>query len=168
MLILQARLQKLLEIEKLAKKDVKELKEIVKFTDIRLEASRALHVLLKETTADVRTEACLQNVLLIIDVLLDSINNEKEPVFNNPNSSMANDTPENNYSEFKKQFSQLWFEIMKWEKTKIVHKKILVLLPEKVIKHLTKPLHMSDYLLSAFDLGQFFSEFINSSNMEFV
>jgi len=133
---------------------VKDLRKIVTFTDVRLEGVRTLHLLLKERTPDQRTESCLKNALLVTETLLDSINTEKVPVFNNADSQLAKQDPETNYSEFKKQFSQLWFEIMKWDKPKSVHKKILVLLPEKVLKHLTKPLHMSDYLLSAFDLGE--------------
>jgi ERCC4-type nuclease len=88
-------------------------------------------------------------------ILIDQIANENNFLDEAEEDEAEREKNSDSYKEFKRQFTLLWSEVMKWDKTREIHKRILSLLPEKVIKHLTKPLHMSDYFLSAFDFGRY-------------
>ena len=94
----------------------------------------------------------MKNVIRIVGALastdnfgLDKFLNDKDPG--------ALLTVQENYAEFKKRFSELWAEVMRWKFTPSVHKEVVILLPDRIMIHLTKPLHMSHFLLESFKMG---------------
>lgn len=60
-----------------------------------------------------------------------------------------------NYDEnvTRKVLNKIWSCIMQWEHTKATHKQVLILLLENVLKHLEKPLFLTDFLMDSLDLG---------------
>jgi len=110
------------------------------------EISKLLNIL-KTTPKEKRTRFFMLNSLTIIGIF---VSKEIEVSTDEETTEWDKGT----FTKYKIAITQLWSEVMKWDnKTQEVHKKILQLLPEKVIKCLTNPLHTSDYLVSAFDFG---------------
>lgn len=130
------------------------LKALSKYTDIRLNLVKDITTLLKEKGSKKTelSETWMKNTLRVVGCLvskenfsLDKFLNEKDPG--------ADATLEDNYAEFKKRFSELWTEVMKWKMTPSVHKEVVILIPDRIMIHLTKPLHMSHFLLESFKMG---------------
>ena len=166
-------MEELLGKKDCCKADLRQLKKGMRFPDIRLEIVKNLHEVLKAKTKAQQTPQFMMNTLMLVDIIVlesnfvEDSDEEDEELCKDVNSAVSKASLKPNYAEFKRHFTQLWSEVMKWEKTRAIHKRVLSLLPEKVIQHLTKPLHMSDYFLSAFDFGKFnqiFIEHITSFN----
>ncbi len=148
---MQEILEELINKETCSKADLRQLKGGLKFPDIRIEIVKNLHELTKTRPKNQQTAQFMTNTLILID----QIANENNFLDEAEEDEAEREKNSDSYKEFKRQFTLLWSEVMKWDKTREIHKRILSLLPEKVIKHLTKPLHMSDYFLSAFDFGRY-------------
>ena len=58
-----------------------------------------------------------------------------------------------NYGQAKKFFSAVWTQVLKYPLTPSLYKRVLVLLPEKVMPHLEKPLLLTDFLMESYAIG---------------
>lgn len=58
-----------------------------------------------------------------------------------------------NYAQAKKYFSSIWQAIFKYPLTPSLYKQVLILLPEKVLPHLEKPLLLTDFLMESYAIG---------------
>nr|CAG4642472.1 EOG090X04ZD [Evadne anonyx] len=58
-----------------------------------------------------------------------------------------------NYGQAKKFFSVIWTQVLKYPLTPSLYKRVLVLLPEKVMPHLEKPLLLTDFLMASYAVG---------------
>jgi len=58
-----------------------------------------------------------------------------------------------NYSQAKKFFSTIWTQVLRYPLTASLYKRVLVLLPEKVMPHLEKPLLLTDFLMESYAVG---------------
>nr|CAG4638409.1 EOG090X04ZD [Cyclestheria hislopi] len=58
-----------------------------------------------------------------------------------------------NYSQAKKYFSSVWQHVLKYPLTPSLYKRVLILLPEKVMPHLEKPLLLTDFLMDSYNIG---------------
>lgn len=54
----------------------------------------------------------------------------------------------------KMSFSALWQNLLKYPLTPGLYKRVLILLPEKVIPHLDKPLLLTDFLINSYEIGK--------------
>ncbi len=59
-----------------------------------------------------------------------------------------------NYSQAKKFFSLIWHQLLKYPLTPGLYKRVLVVLPDKVIPHLEKPLLLTDFLMESYRIGK--------------
>ncbi|CAL8088690.1 unnamed protein product [Orchesella dallaii] len=134
-------------------------RKAVLYTDIRLDFVDFLKDYLKlmrngpkdEDKAQKFDETKMKDILALIGIICAKGNFEEDKFYKKNNQQL--DALEENYTEFKKHFSELWAEVMKWKMTPSIYRNVVILLPEKVMSHLTKPLHMSDFLLESFKLG---------------
>lgn len=146
-------------------------KKAMLYTDIRLD----FVIFLKEYLRVVRNEAgskideeLMKDILTLIGTVCSKGNFEALTFFKKANKQLHQELDEDdqeakiqeNYLEFKKHFSEVWSEVMKWKMTPSVHRKVIILLPEKVMLHLSKPLHMSDFLLESFKLGKCICKYV--------
>ena len=71
--------------------------------------------------------------------------------------------------KFKKEFSKLWIEIMKWENmTPTIVRQIVSILPDHIMEHLEKPIHMSDFLLESFKISKTYYTIIIINKYSFI
>lgn len=56
-------------------------------------------------------------------------------------------------SQVKRNLNKIWNCIMLWEHTTATHKQLLIVLLERVLPHLEKPLLMTDFLMDSLDVG---------------
>lgn len=139
-------------------------KKLMLFTDVRQD----FVIFLKEYLKLIRTEGkglsedAMKDILTLIGTISLKSNFGTDRFFQKESANNQTELTEDeemekaqeNYIEFKKCFSELWGEVMKWKMSSSVHRKVVILLPEKVMTHLNKPLHMSDFLLESFKLGK--------------
>lgn len=60
-----------------------------------------------------------------------------------------------NYDEtvVKRNLNKIWHCVMLWEHTPATHKQLLIVLLERVLPHLDKPLFLTDFLMDSLDVG---------------
>lgn len=58
-----------------------------------------------------------------------------------------------------KWISKTWWFIMQWEHTPSTHKQLMVLLLERILPHIKKPLYLADYLIGTLDMGKLSDDF---------
>jgi len=130
------------------------------YTDLRVDFVRELTSLLESKPITSKNskleEDFMKNILQIVKTVA-SEKNFGVDCFLYPESEYsklaAARGPEENYKDFKKYFSSLWTKVMKWNMTRSIYKAVVTILPDKIMPHLQKPLHMSDFLMEAFKLG---------------
>jgi len=122
-------------------------------TDTRLELVVSLTTVIKEKAGSSPKEEWMKNILRVVGVIAAPENFAEEDVFFNMDHEDASKSRDENYIEFKKRFSDLWREVMKWKMTPSVHKQVVVLLSDRVMMHLNKPLQVSHFLIGSFAMG---------------
>ena len=60
-----------------------------------------------------------------------------------------------NYRNAKQYFSYVWQMLMKHQLSPSLYKRVLVILPDKVIPHLEKPLLLTDFLMTSYNIGNY-------------
>nr|SVE91102.1 EOG090X04ZD [Daphnia sinensis] len=58
-----------------------------------------------------------------------------------------------NYGQAKKYFSTIWQQLLRHPLTPSLYKRVLVILPDKVLPHLEKPLLLTDFLMESYRIG---------------
>nr|SVE75088.1 EOG090X04ZD [Daphnia dolichocephala] len=58
-----------------------------------------------------------------------------------------------NYGQAKKYFSIIWQQLLRHPLTPSLYKRVLVVLPDKVLPHLEKPLLLTDFLMESYRIG---------------
>lgn len=59
-----------------------------------------------------------------------------------------------NYGQAKKYFSTIWQQLLRHPLTPSLYKRVLVILPDKVLPHLEKPLLLTDFLMESYRIGK--------------
>lgn len=57
------------------------------------------------------------------------------------------------YIEIRRAMNKVWNCIMKWDMKASVHKKVLIVLIERILEHLEKPILLTDFLMDSLDYG---------------
>lgn len=57
------------------------------------------------------------------------------------------------YSSAKKYLNKVWAFVMLWKHNETTHRQLLIILLEKVLEHLDKPLLLTDFLMESLDVG---------------
>lgn len=57
------------------------------------------------------------------------------------------------YSSAKKYLNKVWAYVMLWKHNETTHRQLLIILLEKVLEHLDKPLLLTDFLMESLDVG---------------
>jgi U3 small nucleolar RNA-associated protein 19 len=50
----------------------------------------------------------------------------------------------------------VWSVVIRWEHSSAIHQQLLVVLLERILPHLDKPLLLTDYLMDSLDMGKQF------------
>ena len=66
-----------------------------------------------------------------------------------------------NHNQAKKFFSQVWTFVLKKSLNVGLYKRVLIMLPEKVLPHLEKPLLLTDFLMTSYSIGKQITEIKN-------
>lgn len=65
------------------------------------------------------------------------------------------------YPYARKNLNKIWSCIMLWELSETTHKQILIILLEKILNHLDKPVLLTDFLMDSLDVGKYKTENCN-------
>uniref|UniRef100_T1GMP5 CCAAT-binding factor domain-containing protein n=1 Tax=Megaselia scalaris TaxID=36166 RepID=T1GMP5_MEGSC len=57
------------------------------------------------------------------------------------------------YVHTRKSINKVWNCVMLWEMKEPIHKKVLIVLLERVLPHLEKPIQLTDFLMDSLDFG---------------
>lgn len=57
------------------------------------------------------------------------------------------------YAHTRKSINKVWNCVMLWEMKDPIHKKVLIVLLERILPHLEKPIHLTDFLMDSLDFG---------------
>nr|CAG4641647.1 EOG090X04ZD [Eurycercus lamellatus] len=123
--------------------------EFMEYEDVLFHLLRVLSKLLK-SKQDVN-EKFLRNLIQLLEhvTLHESVADEEKPKLFCSNKQHFRW----NYSQAKKFFSSVWQQLLKYPLTPSLYKRVLVLIPEKVIPHLEKPLLLTDFLMESYGIG---------------
>ncbi|CAH1178914.1 unnamed protein product [Phaedon cochleariae] len=96
-------------------------------------------------------EVYIMNYLILLEKLNVYQNAETKFLCGSGNVSGAFFTFDENI--IKKFLNKIWHCVMHWEHTPDTHKQVLIVLLEKVLCHLEKPLLLTDFLMDSLDVG---------------
>nr|CAG4650111.1 EOG090X04ZD [Sida crystallina] len=124
--------------------------EFMEYEDVLYHLLRVLGIILKsKTDAD---EKFLKNLISVLEhVTLSSTmgtTDEKRKLFCSGKKEFKW-----NYGQAKKFFSQVWTYVLKSPLNASLYKRVLVILPDKVLPHLEKPLLLTDFLMTSYAIG---------------
>lgn len=54
----------------------------------------------------------------------------------------------------RKWLNRVWSVVIRWEHSPATHQQLLVVLLERILPHLDKPLLLTDYLMDSLDMGK--------------
>jgi len=125
--------------------------EFIEYEDVLFHLLRSLGGILKIKT-DV-SEKFLKNLIYLLEHITMSdfkkaSNGDKQKLFCCDEKHFSW-----NYSQAKRFFSTIWTQVLKYPLTPSLYKRVLVLLPEKVMPHLEKPLLLTDFLMESYAVG---------------
>nr|CAG4647854.1 EOG090X04ZD [Moina brachiata]SVE92977.1 EOG090X04ZD [Moina brachiata] len=125
--------------------------EFIEYEDVLFHLLRVLGQILKKNKKDV-DEKFLKNLMQLMEhVTLRSAPPKGEE---KPKMFCSDETHFKwNYAQAKKYFSSVWQAIFKYPLTPSLYKQVLILLPEKVLPHLEKPLLLTDFLMESYAIG---------------
>ncbi|XP_046460715.1 nucleolar complex protein 4 homolog B-like [Daphnia pulex] len=140
----------MLSLEKEATPLLTRFQEFMEYEDILFHLLRVLAKILKgKSNVD---EKFLKNLIHILEHI--TLHNtppkeeEKTKLFcSNKNHFKWN------YGRAKQFFSIIWQQLLKHPLTPSLYKRVLVILPEKVLPHLDKPLLLTDFLMESYRIG---------------
>lgn len=143
-------LSKLLSWEKQNKNLITKLSEFAIYEDFLYFAWKLMLKNLTPTKMNHPNPIFIENYLDFLNVIL-----------KNPNSShQQEETPEFLCKTVKmeepvtrKNINKIWNFIVQWEHNETTHRQLLVLLLEKIITHLEKPILLTDFLMDSLDAG---------------
>lgn len=58
-----------------------------------------------------------------------------------------------NYDHLRRWLNRVWNVVIRWEHSSATHQQLLVVLLERILPHLDKPLLLTDYLMDSLDMG---------------
>jgi U3 small nucleolar RNA-associated protein 19 len=59
-----------------------------------------------------------------------------------------------NTDHLHKWLNRVWSVVIRWEHSSVTHQQLLIVLLERVLPHLDKPLLLTDYLMDSLDMGK--------------
>lgn len=98
---------------------------------------------------DQNTEIYMQNFLELISTIPISAEVQE----NKQLLCCAESTFDFDYPAARKNLNKVWACIMQWTLSDKIHKQLLVVLLEKVLTHLDKPILLTDFLMDSLDVG---------------
>nr|CAG4647002.1 EOG090X04ZD [Megafenestra aurita]SVE92354.1 EOG090X04ZD [Megafenestra aurita] len=149
--LLEKLILNMLSLEKEASPVLTRFQEFMEYEDILFHLLRVLGKTFKtQSTID---EKFLRNLIYLLEhiTLHDSPSSKEEE---KPKLYCSNKKHFNwNYSQAKTYFSAIWQQLLKHPLTPGLYKRVLVLLPDKVLPHLEKPLLLTDFLMESYRIG---------------
>nr|CAG4649283.1 EOG090X04ZD [Scapholeberis mucronata]SVE93582.1 EOG090X04ZD [Scapholeberis mucronata] len=147
--LLEKLLVRMLTLEKEATSVLTRFQEFLEYEDVLFHLLRVLGKILKTQTMN---EKYLKNLIYLMEhiILHDSSDKEEEKtkLFCIKRKHFTW-----NYGQAKKYFSSIWQQLLKHPLTPSLYKRVLVLLPDKVLPHLEKPLLLTDFLMESYRIG---------------
>nr|CAG4636963.1 EOG090X04ZD [Ceriodaphnia reticulata]SVE72901.1 EOG090X04ZD [Ceriodaphnia reticulata] len=140
----------MLSLEKEAAPVLTRFQEFMEYEDILFHLLRVLGKVLK-TNSKV-DETFLKNLIH----LLEHITLHESPPKEEEKSKLFCSSKQHfrwNYPQAKKYFSAIWQQLLKHPLTPGLYKRVLVLLPDKVLPYLEKPLLLTDFLMESYRIG---------------
>nr|CAG4643910.1 EOG090X04ZD [Lepidurus arcticus] len=136
--------------------------EFLDFDDIKLHILRALSTLLKSYADQGRevNEIFLTNILVLLEhvVLNNKVETKDEEeedstkLYCLPKSCKSSDF-NFSYTQSKRYYSSVWRQVLAFKLTPVLYKKVLILLPDKVMPHLENPLLLTDFFMESYNVG---------------
>nr|CAG4651775.1 EOG090X04ZD [Triops cancriformis] len=135
--------------------------EFLDFEDIKLHILRALSSLLKSYAEQAReaNDIFLENTINLLEhiVLTDRKAKKQEEeesvkLYCLPKSCKTEDF-NFSYTQSKKYYSSVWRQVLTYRLTPALYRKVLILLPDKVMPHLEKPLLLTDFFTESYNIG---------------
>lgn len=124
-------------------------KEYTNFKDIQFYIWKLLPGLVKRLTPCL---TCIENLLSLISTSITTTTLPDDPestyaIINNQNWTY-------DYTVVRKNINKTWSWLMVYNHTEITHRQLLILLLEKILSHLDKPLLLTDFLMESLDVGK--------------
>lgn len=94
-------------------------------------------------------EVFIVNFLKLVDAIPLPANNEGPALCRSEDSKPF----ELDMISVKRSVNKVWSCVMHWEHTPATHKQLLIVLLERIMPHLDKPLTLTDFLMDSLDIG---------------
>lgn len=159
-------LEKLISPKRLQTAAIQSFKEYADYLDVLQNCWQILPNLVKKENFKVETVAL--NYLELINALPVNKNVQEENKLLCPLSEKAPGVELFVYESTRRSINRLWNNLMLWLDTdtpESVHKQMLIVLLERILNHLDKPVLLTDFLMDSLDCGKFFlRNFIKKSS----
>ncbi|XP_055913925.1 nucleolar complex protein 4 homolog A [Eupeodes corollae] len=139
----------MLSTERSNRQLINRFKEYADYVDIVYYSWKMIPTL--ATKAAVENEMFANNYLDLIDAL--AVKKEM-PDDAKLLCSLESPRPENyEYHSMRRAINKVWNCIMQWDMKETIHKQVLIVLLERILPHLEKPILLTDFLMDSLDFG---------------
>ncbi|XP_068206559.1 nucleolar complex protein 4 homolog [Palaemon carinicauda] len=162
---LQALLDELISKNYDHQKCITNLKEQMECQDFLFHSLKSLSVIVKKHNKESVTEKYMNNLLLMLEqmnipdasdnliVCTKSFRKEKDQAGNESSNSKGPSTLKLSYPKAKRAINIIWNEIISYPLNGSLYRRCLILIPEKIMHHLEKPIRLTGFFMDAYDLG---------------
>lgn len=150
-------LLRLLSSDKLNHQLIMRFKEYSAYTDVLYYAWKLLPGITPKGKPS--SDIYVQNYLDLLASIPIPTNNADEPQYL---CAATGDDRVYDYAVMRKNLNKAWNCAVLWDLTEQTHKQLLIVLLEKILPHLDKPVLLTDFLMDSLDVGElkFFSFFL--------
>lgn len=142
---------------------IKKLKDHLECQDFMFYTLLSLSTIVKKHKGGTISEVYMNNLILV----LEQINLPEgdgnviicTKLFLDKNAGKSSEEDETvevskvSYIKAKKAVNAIWLEVITYPLTSSLYRRCLILIPEKVMQHLNKPLRLTGFFMDAYDLG---------------
>jgi len=136
---------------------IRKLKEHLELTDVKQHVIQGLNKLVKsqQQKGEEPAQQFKRNVITFVEIVDFKEPNKVSKTFLGSLSDAGSGGSRLTYDHepVRKAFSDLWEMIVKWRLDAELYRRILLILDAKVMPHLTRPLLLTDFLISSYDVG---------------
>ncbi|XP_061163332.1 nucleolar complex protein 4 homolog B-like [Saccostrea echinata] len=133
---------------------ISRFQEYLAYDDVRYHLMRIIHKQIATKAQDHLTDVCLNNIVAVLEQISFTADGCEEL------SNFMTKYPEReklekikSLDEQRRIFTNLWIDFLQLKLPNSVYKKVLIILHDKVMPHLTNPLYLSDFLTASYDVG---------------
>ncbi|TRY61909.1 hypothetical protein TCAL_13364 [Tigriopus californicus] len=138
-------------------RQIQRCQEFLEFVDVQQQALHTLAMFLKsalKATATPLNQITQGNVMSFLEVLNFRQLTEKDQ----PRSWLCQDQADRNqfpyaYPKVRQTFSEIWERFLKLNFDLDLYKRVLIIMDEKIMAHLTRPLLLTDFLINSYHVG---------------